>query len=67
MNPVTIPGSLLIGFDFHRGTDKGVLVVGTKTADKDVTILNAFTGTEAFELYKKLVTQKKPEGDPHVD
>lgn len=59
MNPV-IPGSLLIGFDFHRGTDKGVMIVGTKTASKDVTIINAFYGTEAFELYQKLVTQKKP-------
>lgn len=53
--------SLLIGFnfDYHKGT--GILIVGKKEHDKDVSIINVFQGKEATELYKKLTTERNGE------
>ena len=51
-------GCLLVSFDFTNDKDNSVLLVGTKAPGKDVTIINAFQGEEAEELYNKLVTQK---------
>lgn len=48
--------SLLIGFDFSKGKDVGVLIVGRKRMNKSVEIINAFQGKEAEEIYKKLTT-----------
>lgn len=53
-------GSLIIGFDFSKGPDKSILIVGTKHEETSVDILNAFMGKEAIDLYEKLVTVKKP-------
>lgn len=53
--------SLLVGFDFTRGTDVGVLLVG-KQEDGEVTIVNAIQGQEAWDLYQRLVTVKKEGG-----
>ena len=49
--------SLIIGVDFSK-RDDGVLIVG-RQKNGDVTIINAFQGKEAFDIYKKLITVKK--------
>lgn len=49
---------LLVSFDTN-GTDNSVMIVGRKNAGQDVTIVNAFQGKEAEELYKKLTTVKE--------
>lgn len=53
-------GSLIVSWDFSRGDDVGVLIVGEQS-NKRVDIVNAFQGKEAHEIYKRLVT--KPEGE----
>ena len=44
--------ALIIGVDFSK-RDDGVLIVG-RQKNGDVTIINAFQGKEAFDIYKKL-------------
>ena len=51
-------GSLIVSWDFSRGEDVGVLIVGEQSNGR-VDIVNAFRGKEAHEIYKRLVT--KPE------
>ena len=58
MNQV-VSESLIIGVDFSRGVDTGVLIVGKKRMNQSVEIINAFQGEEAQELYKRLITVKK--------
>lgn len=50
--------SLIVGVDFTRGEDVGVLIVGRQKKGK-VDIVNAFQGKEAYELYEKLITKKE--------
>lgn len=50
--------SLIIGVDFSA-EDRGVLIVGRKGYKQDVTVINAFQGKEARELYEKLITPAK--------
>lgn len=50
--------SLIVGVDFTRGEDVGVLIVGRQTKGK-IDIINAFQGEEAYALYEKLVTKKE--------
>lgn len=70
----TTTGSLIIGYDFSKKVnakgdivDSEVLIVGTKFEGMSVDIINAFTGPEAREIFKKLTTKPRPAGDPHVD
>lgn len=49
---------LLVGVDFSRGGDSGVLIVGRKSG-ADVEVINAFQGEEARQLYLKLITKKE--------
>lgn len=51
--------TLLVSVDFSRGVDTGVLIVGRKHPNEAVTIVNAFQGEEALELYNKLITKEK--------
>lgn len=51
--------TLLVSVDFSRGDDIGVLIVGRKHPNQAVSIVNAFQGEEAVELYKKLITKEK--------
>lgn len=51
-------GSLIVGFDFSK-EDSGVLIIGRKEMGQQVTVINAFEGKEAYELYKKLTTVRK--------
>lgn len=55
---MTESASLLIGYDNTNGLDNTVLIVGQKGVGEVVTIVNAFQGEEAEELYKKLTTKK---------
>ena len=49
--------TLLVSIDMSNGKDHTVLVVGRKLPNQSTTIVNAFRGEEAIELYNKLVTQ----------
>ena len=54
--------SVIIGYDKSSG-DIPVLTVGrVNSIDRSVTIVNAFQGDEATELYTRLTTVKKSEG-----
>lgn len=50
--------SVIVSVDFSHGVDKGILLVGRQKKGV-VTIINAFQGEEAEELYKKLITPGK--------
>lgn len=54
--------SLLVGVDFTRGEDTGVLIVG-RQKNGVVEVINAFSGKEAQELYMKLITKKDNKGE----
>lgn len=54
--------SILVSVDFSNNNDTGVLIVGRKRMNQSVEIINAFQRDEARELYEKLVTKKKKEG-----
>lgn len=49
---------LLLGIHFNDNGDVNVLIVGDQTNGK-TTILNAFQGDEAKDLYSKLITKKE--------
>lgn len=51
-------GAYIVSWDFSRGEDAGVLIVGKKHGKK-IDIVNAFQGEEAYDIYKKLSTVKK--------
>ena len=53
-------GSYIVSWDFSHGDDKGVLIVG-KQHKRQVTVVNAFQGEEARDIYKKLSTKKGAE------
>lgn len=50
--------SFLVGVDFTKGNDVGVLVVGHKRMNQAVDVVNAFQGIEAWSLYKKLTNSR---------
>lgn len=54
--------SILVSVDFSNKNDTGVMVVGRKRMNQSVEIINAFQGDEARELYERLITTKKKEG-----
>lgn len=56
MKNLRINESLIIGVDFSK-RDNGVLIVG-RQKNGDVTIINAFRGKEAFDIYEKLISVK---------
>lgn len=51
-------GAYIVSWNFSRGEDVGVLIVGKKSGKK-IDIVNAFQGEEAYDIYKKLSTVKK--------
>lgn len=59
--------TLLVSIDMSSGKDHTVLVVGRKLPNQSVTIVNAFQGKEAIELYNKLVTQNFKKKEEHMD
>lgn len=50
-------GAYVVSWDFSKGEDVGVLIVGRQTKKK-MEIVNAFQGEEALDIYKKLSTKK---------
>lgn len=50
--------SLIIGVDLSDDKDAGVLIVG-RQKNGEVTIVNAFQGQEAADIYRKLITVEK--------
>lgn len=50
--------SVIVSWDFSRGKDVGVLIVGSQK-NGQVDVINAYQGKEAYELYRKLTIQKK--------
>ncbi len=50
--------SVIVIWDFSRGKDVGVLIVG-KQKNGQVEVVNAYQGMEAYELYRRLTIQKK--------
>ena len=53
-------GNLIIGYDFSKGKDQSVLIVGTQTGKGGVvTIVNAFQGEDAEAMYELLTTKKE--------
>lgn len=55
--------SVIVSWDFSRGKDVGVLIVGVLIVGSQkngrVDVINAYQGKEAYELYRKLTIQKK--------
>lgn len=51
--------TLLVGIDFSKGEDVGVLVVGRKRPNESIDIINAFQGEEARDLYERLTTKTR--------
>ena len=50
-------GRLLITYDYTKGADKAVVLVGYRVG-MDLHVLKTFSGEEAFELLKKLTGKK---------
>lgn len=52
---MTNTGSVIVSWDFSKGKDVGVLLVGRQKPGRNVEIVNAFQGQEAVDIYKKLM------------
>lgn len=50
--------ALIVGIDFSKGEDVGVLIVGRKRPNDSVEIINAFQGEEARWMYERLIAKK---------
>ena len=55
-------GSVIVSYD-NQSNDIPILIVGRKRKNQSVEIVNAFQGDEAIDLYTRLTTVKKSEGD----
>lgn len=49
-------GSVIVSWDFSKGKDVGVLLVGRQKPRGHVEIINAFQGQEAVDIQKGLTT-----------
>lgn len=60
-------GSYIVSWDFSHGEDTGILLVGIQHKGK-VSVVNAFQGKEARDIYEKLSTLSNvmKEGKPNV-
>lgn len=59
--PVASTEVLLVSFDLTHGEDNNICLVGKKDG-KGLTIVNAFEGQQAIDIFKLLTTvQKKQE------
>lgn len=48
-------GSCIVSWEFSNGKNESILLVGVKTEGDTPKIVNAFQGSEAEDLYKKLM------------
>lgn len=51
--------SILVSYTCNDDIKSAVLLVGEKKPGKDVAIVNAFQGTEAYSLWQKLTVKKE--------
>lgn len=51
-------GAFIVSWDFSHGDDKAVLIVGNQVNGK-MTIVNAFQGQKAIDIYEKLSKKKE--------
>ena len=51
--------SVIVSYVKNKDPEKTLLVIGKKRINQSVKIINAFSGNEAAELYKKLITNKE--------
>lgn len=54
-----INDAIIVSIDYNENDGTGVLLVGRRRRGGGIDIINAFSGNEALELYKKLVTVKE--------
>lgn len=52
-------GAVIVSWDFSKGMDNGVAVVGKQSKKGRIDVINAFQGCEARDLVKKLIGTKK--------
>ena len=65
-NHIKIPrlsDTILVSFARETPDSDPVLIVGRKRMNESVDIINAFQGKEALDIYEKLTTVNKTEGD----
>ena len=63
--PVAPCGVLRVSFDLTRGADNRLCIVGKKDGDKGaITIVNAFEGQQAEDIFKLLTTVVNKEVKP---
>lgn len=63
-----INDTILVGFSSLFDGYSPCLIIGRKDPGKPMTVINAFEGKEAIDLYKKLITPKlkeKPNEENH--
>ena len=51
--------TILVGFNAENGDAPPILIIGRKFPNQSMSIVNAFQGDEAVELYTRLVTKKE--------
>jgi flagellar motor switch protein FliG len=54
-----IKDSILVSYIENEDPEKSILVVGKKRINQSAEIINAFSGDEATELYKRLITKRE--------
>lgn len=54
--------SLIVSWDFSRGDDTDILLVGHKNLNESVKIINAFQGEKAREIVKMLTEKGVKDG-----
>lgn len=54
-----IKDTILVSYVENKDPEKTILVVGNKRINQSVEVINAFSGTEAMELWNKLTTPKE--------
>ena len=54
-----IKDSILVSYVENKDPEKSVLVIGKKRINQSAEIINAFQGSEATELWKKLINKSE--------
>lgn len=54
-----ISDTIIVSIEYNESDETGVLIVGRKKGKGPIEIINAFSGNEALDIYKKLVTVKE--------
>lgn len=58
MNHMNLNSSVIVSWDFTRGRDTDILLVGKQTKGK-MEVVNAFQGQEAMDIFKMFTTVKE--------